>query len=91
MCHASSLAGYRPEVKANIEQAIDWYKAQGCEIVDVSLPHSDLAVPVYYIVATAEASSNLARFDGVRYSHRSAEANDALSLYRAVVKALVTK
>jgi aspartyl-tRNA(Asn)/glutamyl-tRNA(Gln) amidotransferase subunit A len=73
--------GIDPEVKANIEQAIDWYKSQGCKIVDISLPHSDLAVPVYYIVATAEASSNLARFDGVRYSHRSEEAKDALTLF----------
>ena len=63
--------GIDPEVKVNIEKAIDWYKEQGCEIVDISLPHSELAVPVYYIVATAEASSNLARFDGVRYGHRS--------------------
>ena len=73
--------GIDPEVKANIEKAIDWYKSQGCEIVDISLPHSELAVPVYYIVATAEASSNLARFDGVRYSHRSEESKDALTLF----------
>jgi len=73
--------GIDPEVKANIGRAIDWYRGQGCEIVDISLPHSDLAVPVYYIVATAEASSNLARFDGVRYSHRSEEAKDALTLF----------
>jgi aspartyl-tRNA(Asn)/glutamyl-tRNA(Gln) amidotransferase subunit A len=73
--------GIDPEVKANIEKAIDWYKSQGCEIVDISLPHSDLAVPVYYIVATAEASSNLARFDGVRYGHRSEAAKDALTLF----------
>jgi aspartyl-tRNA(Asn)/glutamyl-tRNA(Gln) amidotransferase subunit A len=73
--------GIDPEVKANIEQAIDWYESQGCEIVDISLPHSELAVPVYYIVATAEASSNLARFDGVRYTHRSEDAKDALSLF----------
>ncbi len=73
--------GIDPEVKANIERAIDWYRSQGCEIVDISLPHSDLAVPVYYIVATAEASSNLARFDGVRYSHRSEAAKDALTLF----------
>ncbi|WP_269523811.1 Asp-tRNA(Asn)/Glu-tRNA(Gln) amidotransferase subunit GatA [Coraliomargarita parva] len=73
--------GLDPEIKANIEQAIDWYKSQGCEIVDISLPHSDLAVPVYYIVATAEASSNLARFDGVRYSHRSKESDNALTLF----------
>ena len=73
--------GIDPEVKANIEQAIDWYRDQGCEIVDISLPHSELAVPVYYIVATAEASSNLARFDGVRYTHRSEAAKDALTLF----------
>ncbi|MFP4260022.1 MAG: Asp-tRNA(Asn)/Glu-tRNA(Gln) amidotransferase subunit GatA [Opitutales bacterium] len=73
--------GIDPEVKANIGQAIDWYRSQGCRIVDISLPHSDLAVPVYYIVATAEASSNLARFDGVRYTHRSEAASDALTLF----------
>ncbi|MEM7792276.1 MAG: Asp-tRNA(Asn)/Glu-tRNA(Gln) amidotransferase subunit GatA, partial [Verrucomicrobiota bacterium] len=73
--------GIDPEVKSNIEQAIDWYRSEGCEIVDISLPHSELAVPVYYIVATAEASSNLARFDGVRYGHRSREASDLLSMF----------
>ena len=73
--------GIDPEVKANIEAAIDWYRQQGSEIVDISLPHAHLSVPVYYIIATAEASSNLARFDGVRYGHRSAEAEDALSLF----------
>jgi len=73
--------GIDPEVKANIEKAIDFYREQGCEIIDISLPYSDLAVPVYYIVATAEASSNLARFDGVRYTHRSPEASDALTLF----------
>ena len=45
--------GIDPEVKANIENAIEWYRSQGCEIIDISLPHSDLAVPVYYIIATA--------------------------------------
>ncbi|MDP4879128.1 MAG: Asp-tRNA(Asn)/Glu-tRNA(Gln) amidotransferase subunit GatA [Opitutales bacterium] len=73
--------GIDPEVKANIEKAIDSYKSQGCEIVNISLPHSELAVPVYYIVATAEASSNLARFDGVRYTHRSEESKDAMTLF----------
>jgi aspartyl-tRNA(Asn)/glutamyl-tRNA(Gln) amidotransferase subunit A len=68
-------------VKENVERAIDWYRGEGCDIVDISLPHSELAVPVYYIVATAEASSNLARFDGVRYGHRSASAEDPLSLF----------
>lgn len=73
--------GIDPEVKANIEAAIDWYRQQGSEIVDISLPHAHLSVPVYYIIATAEASSNLARFDGVRYGHRSADADDAIRLF----------
>jgi aspartyl-tRNA(Asn)/glutamyl-tRNA(Gln) amidotransferase subunit A len=73
--------GLDPEVKHSILDAIEWYRSQGCEIVDLSLPHSDLAVPVYYTVATAEASSNLARYDGVRYTHRSTEASDIDSVY----------
>jgi len=73
--------GIDPEVKTAINQAIDWYAKQGCEIVDITLPHSDLAVSVYYIIATAEASSNLARFDGVRYGHRSSEVSDAYTLF----------
>ena len=73
--------GLDPEVKQSILDAIEWYRSQGCEIVDLSLPHSDLAVPVYYTVATAEASSNLARYDGVRYTHRSSEASDIESVY----------
>jgi aspartyl-tRNA(Asn)/glutamyl-tRNA(Gln) amidotransferase subunit A len=73
--------GIDPEVKENIEAAIDWYRKAGCEIVDISLPHAHLSVAVYYIIATAEASSNLARFDGVRYGHRSEEANDAMTLF----------
>ncbi|MFP4202804.1 MAG: Asp-tRNA(Asn)/Glu-tRNA(Gln) amidotransferase subunit GatA [Opitutales bacterium] len=70
-----------PEVKANIEGAISFYRELGCEIRDISLPHAELSVPVYYIVATAEASSNLARFDGVRYTHRSPDAEDAITLF----------
>ena len=73
--------GLHPEIKSNIEKAVEWYKAQGCEIVNISLPHSELAVPVYYIIATAEASSNLARFDGVRYGLRSDDSKDALSVF----------
>lgn len=69
------------EVKENIKAAIDWYRQAGCEIVDISLPHAHLSVAVYYIIATAEASSNLARFDGVRYGHRSEEAKDAMTLF----------
>ena len=73
--------GIDPEVKAAVRAAIDWYREAGSEIVDISLPHSELAVPVYYIVATAEASSNLARFDGVRYTRRSEAAEDVWSLF----------
>ena len=73
--------GLDPEVKEAVCAAIDWYADRGCEIVEVSLPHMDLAIAVYYIIATAEASSNLARYDGVRYTHRSDRAEDAVDLY----------
>jgi aspartyl-tRNA(Asn)/glutamyl-tRNA(Gln) amidotransferase subunit A len=73
--------GLDPEVKTGVMAAIDFYKKQGHEICEVSLPHTGLAIPVYYIIATAEASSNLARYDGVRYGHRSEKATDALDLY----------
>jgi len=74
-------AGLDPEVKEGVMAAVDFYKKQGHEIHEVSLPHTGLAIPVYYIIATAEASSNLARYDGVRYGHRSEKATDALDLY----------
>ena len=65
------IDGIKPEVKKIIDDAIAKYKELGAEIVDISLPHTKYAVSVYYILAPAEASSNLARFDGVRYGHRS--------------------
>ena len=73
--------GIDSEVKEIVEKAIDWYRSQGHSVVEVSLPHSELCVPVYYIIATAEASSNLARFDGVRYTHRSKEAENILDVF----------
>jgi aspartyl-tRNA(Asn)/glutamyl-tRNA(Gln) amidotransferase subunit A len=73
--------GLDPEVGAAVESAIAVYKAQGCEIHEVSLPHTKYAVGTYYIIATAECSSNLARFDGVRYGHRSKDATDAIDIY----------
>lgn len=73
--------GLDPEVEKAVRDAIEFYRGEGCEIVDISLPHTDYAVAVYYIIATAEASSNLARYDGVRYTHRSPEASDAIDLY----------
>ena len=65
--------GLAPEIEAAWQQGIDWVKAAGGEVVEVSLPHTRYALPAYYIVAPAEASSNLARYDGVRYGLRVAE------------------
>jgi aspartyl-tRNA(Asn)/glutamyl-tRNA(Gln) amidotransferase subunit A len=73
--------GMDPEVRAAIDTAIEHYRAAGCTFHAISLPHSDLAVPVYYIVATAEASANLARYDGVRYGHRTASPADMFELH----------
>lgn len=64
-----------------VKSAAAWFEAQGCELREVSLPSIDLAIPTYYIIATAEASSNLARFDGIRYTHRSARATDAIDIF----------
>ncbi len=74
-------AGLDPEVNAAVERAIAFYRAQGCEIKEVSLPHTQYCLDTYYIIATAEASSNLARYDGIRYGHRSKEAKDAVDIY----------
>ena len=73
--------GLDPEVRAAIEAGIDALKAAGCEIRRISLPHTNYAVPVYYLIATAEASANLARFDGVRYGFRSREAQTLAEMY----------
>lgn len=73
--------GLDPEIGAAVEQTIAYYRSQGCEIREVSLPHTKYCLDTYYIIATAEASSNLARFDGVRYGHRSTKAKDAVDLY----------
>src|SRR6266849_2336313 len=74
--------GLDPEVRKAIEAAIQKLARQGCEIVEVSLPHTKYAIPAYYIVATAEASSNLARFDGVRYGYRTKDARTLSEMYR---------
>lgn len=75
------IEGMNPDVKARVMEAVDQYKKMGAFVQDVSLPHSRYAVPVYYIVATAEASSNLGRFDGVQYGHR-ANTSKLLEMYR---------
>lgn len=64
------IAGMSPEIEALWQQGVEWLEQQGAEIIDVSLPHTKYALPVYYIVAPAEASSNLARYDGMRYGER---------------------
>jgi aspartyl-tRNA(Asn)/glutamyl-tRNA(Gln) amidotransferase subunit A len=74
--------GLDGEVRKAIEAAIQKLAGLGCEVVEISLPHTRYAVPAYYIVATAEASSNLARFDGVRYGHRAKEARTLSEMYR---------
>jgi len=76
------IDGAPPEIDALWQKGADWLKAQGAEIVEVSLPHTKYALPAYYIVAPAEASSNLARYDGVRYGHRTAQpVRDIVDLY----------
>ena len=75
------ISGIDNEVLDCVKKSIAHCEKQGAEIVEISLPHSDLAIPVYYILATAEASSNLARYDGIRYTSRSDKAKDITDLY----------
>ncbi len=74
--------GLDSEVRHAVESAIDKLKSLGCEVVPVSLPHTPYAIPTYYIIATAEASSNLARYDGVRYSYRARGVRSLSEMYR---------
>jgi len=68
-------------VKAAVDAAVKQFEKLGAEIVEISLPHTDYGVSVYYIIATAEASANLARFDGIRYGAR-VDGADPIELYR---------
>jgi aspartyl-tRNA(Asn)/glutamyl-tRNA(Gln) amidotransferase subunit A len=75
--------GMDAEVRTAVEDAIQLLATKaGCEVVPISLPHTPYAIPTYYLVATAEASSNLARYDGVRYGHRSRESSTLSEMYR---------
>jgi aspartyl-tRNA(Asn)/glutamyl-tRNA(Gln) amidotransferase subunit A len=74
--------GLDAEVRGAVEGAIERLRAAGAEIKPISLPHTRYAVPTYYVIATAEASANLARFDGVRYGYRAPEANTLSTMYR---------
>ncbi|AWI79059.1 Asp-tRNA(Asn)/Glu-tRNA(Gln) amidotransferase GatCAB subunit A [Parazoarcus communis] len=73
--------GMSDEVRAAIDAAIEQYRALGATTVEVSLPNAKLAIPAYYVIAPAEASSNLSRFDGVRFGHRAAEYGDLNDMY----------
>src|SRR5437667_1439812 len=73
--------GLDSEVRNAVETAIEKLRSLGCEIVPVSLPHTEYAIPTYYLVATAEASSNLARYDGVRYGHRAQNVRSLADMY----------
>ncbi|TVT60361.1 MAG: Asp-tRNA(Asn)/Glu-tRNA(Gln) amidotransferase subunit GatA [Azoarcus sp. PHD] len=73
--------GMSDEVRAAIDVAIEQYRALGATTVEVSLPNAKLAIPAYYVIAPAEASSNLSRFDGVRFGHRAAEYGDLNDMY----------
>lgn len=75
------IKGLDEEVESSIRSAIDLLKKSGAKIVDISLPHTEYAVSTYYIIAPAEASSNLARFDGVQYGHRTNTAKDMIDMY----------
>jgi aspartyl-tRNA(Asn)/glutamyl-tRNA(Gln) amidotransferase subunit A len=75
------INGIDPQVRAAVDAAVAHLESLGVEIVEVSLPHTEYAVATYYMIASAEASANLARFDGVRYGHRAENPRDLLDLY----------
>ena len=74
--------GLDPEIRSAVEGAVKSLEDAGCTVHHVSLPHTEYAVPTYYVLATAEASSNLSRFDGVRYGHRTADPKNLSALFR---------
>jgi aspartyl-tRNA(Asn)/glutamyl-tRNA(Gln) amidotransferase subunit A len=74
--------GLSPDVRRAVDEAVSEYRKLGATVVEVRLPNMGLSVPVYYVLAPAEASSNLSRFDGVRYGHRAAEYTDLMDMYK---------
>ena len=79
----SAGSGLDPSVLSSVNNAIDVYEKLGATRVDVSLPHTDYAVAVYYVIAPSEASSNLARYDGVKYGFRNTDGADLMNMYRS--------
>lgn len=80
--HCLQHPGMDPEIRAHVEQQLEALRAQGHQVEALDLPLADLFVPTYYILSTAEASSNLARFDGIRYGHRTEQAGEMDLVYR---------
>ena len=74
--------GLAPDVRAAVDAALKEYQKLGAKLVQISLPRTELSIPVYYIIAPAEASSNLSRFDGVKFGHRAKEYSDLLEMYK---------
>jgi aspartyl-tRNA(Asn)/glutamyl-tRNA(Gln) amidotransferase subunit A len=74
--------GVEPDVLTRVREAVRWFESQGARTVEVALPNTQLSIPVYYVLAPAEASSNLSRFDGVRYGHRASGYADLKDMYR---------
>jgi len=74
--------GIEPGVRRAVEEAVRWFESEGARTVPLELPNAKLGIPVYYVIAPAEASSNLARFDGVRYGHRASGYADLADMYR---------
>ncbi|MEK6280557.1 MAG: Asp-tRNA(Asn)/Glu-tRNA(Gln) amidotransferase subunit GatA [Acidobacteriota bacterium] len=74
--------GLDSEVRDSVKAALDLYRELGAEVIDIELPHAQFSIAVYYIIATAEASSNLARFDGVRYGFRAEDAPELRQMYK---------
>jgi aspartyl-tRNA(Asn)/glutamyl-tRNA(Gln) amidotransferase subunit A len=75
-------AGLKPDVEAAVRAALAEYEKLGAKLVDISLPNAELGIPVYYVIAPAECSSNLSRFDGVRYGHRAKEYADLIDMIK---------
>jgi aspartyl-tRNA(Asn)/glutamyl-tRNA(Gln) amidotransferase subunit A len=74
--------GLAPDVRAAIDAALKQYQQLGAKLVEISLPRTELSIPVYYIIAPAEASSNLSRFDGVKFGHRARQYGDLMEMYK---------
>jgi len=75
-------AGLAPDVRAAIDGALQEYRRMGAQLVEISLPRTELSIPVYYIIAPAEASSNLSRYDGVKFGHRAKQYGDLVDMYQ---------